>query len=101
MHLARNTTTPTNPTNPPTTAAGNTTRNTRNTTTKNPTASPGPSNVSRLKRVHDRQVIDALIVIKARVALARVQAARERGGQFADQAVVGHAEVAELEGEAD
>jgi hypothetical protein len=34
------------------------------------------------------------------VPLARVQAARERGGQFADQAVVGHAQVAELEGEA-
>jgi hypothetical protein len=34
--------------------------------------------------VRHRQVVDALIVIKARVSLARVQAARERGGQFAD-----------------
>jgi hypothetical protein len=35
------------------------------------------------------------------VTLATVQRARERGRQFADQAVVREAEVAQLEGEAD
>lgn len=60
-----------------------------------------PFDVRRLERVRHGQVVDLRVVVQARVALARVQAARERGGELADQAVVRDAEVAELEGEAD
>lgn len=45
--------------------------------------------------------IDGGVFVDARVAFAAVEGAGERGGEFADQAVVGEAEVAQLEGEAD
>ena len=60
-----------------------------------------PNDIRRLEGVGHGQVVDARVVVQPRVALARVQAAGERGGELADQAVVGYAEVAELEGEAD
>jgi hypothetical protein len=61
----------------------------------------GPRDVGGLEGVHDGEVVDLVLVVEARVALARVEAAGERRGELADQAVVGDAEVAELEGEAD
>jgi hypothetical protein len=85
---ATTTTTTTTTTATTTTNANNTSTSTAKDTTA---AATSPSDVRRLERVRHRQVVDALIVIKARMPLARVQAARERGGQFADQAVVGHA----------
>lgn len=45
--------------------------------------------------------VHAGVFVDARVAFAGVDGAREVRGEFADEAVVGEAEVAELEGEAD
>lgn len=53
------------------------------------------------ERVVHGEVVDARVLVDARVALAAVEAASERGGEFADQAVVGESEVAQLEREAD
>jgi hypothetical protein len=79
------TTTTTTTTASTTTNANNTSSSAaKDTTTTTTAAATSPSDVGRLERVRHRQVVDALIVIKARVSLARVQAARERGGQFAD-----------------
>ena len=60
-----------------------------------------PNNIRRLEGVRNGQVVDTFVVVQPRVTLARVQAAGERGGELADQAVVGYAEVAQFEGEAD
>ena len=49
----------------------------------------------------DSEGVDGGIFVDAGVALAAVEGACERGAEFADEAVVGEAEVAELEGEAD
>lgn len=51
--------------------------------------------------MRDGEVVDGSVKVQAGVALARVEAACEGEGEFADEAVVGDAEVAELEGEAD
>jgi len=54
-----------------------------------------------LEGVRDGEIVDGGVVVEARVALARVEAASERGGELAHEAVVRDAEVAQLEGEAD
>lgn len=51
--------------------------------------------------MRDGERIHARVFVYARVALAAVQAAGQRGGEFADQAVVWEPEVAQFEGEAD
>lgn len=49
----------------------------------------------------DGESVDGGIFVHARVALAAIQRACKCGAEFADEAVVGQAEVAQLEGEAD
>lgn len=44
----------------------------------------------------DGEIVDRFVVIDTGVAFATVEAAREGAAEFADQAVVGDAEVAEL-----
>lgn len=51
--------------------------------------------------MRDGEVVDGSVKVQAGVAFARVEAAGEGEGELADEAVVGDAEVAELEGEAD
>lgn len=51
--------------------------------------------------MRDSEIVDGRVEVQAGVAFTRVQAAGEGEGEFADEAVVGDAEVAELEGEAD
>jgi hypothetical protein len=51
--------------------------------------------------VRDSQVVDCVVVVEPGMALPRVERPGESEGQFPDEAVVGNAEVAQLEGEAD
>lgn len=55
----------------------------------------------KVRKVGVDVLVDLLIVVKTRMAIACVQAAGKRDGKFTDKAVVCDAEVSEFQCEAD
>lgn len=50
--------------------------------------------------VLDDLLVNLIVIVKPRMTLTRVETSREGNGQFADQAVVGNAQVAQLQSKA-